>query len=159
MQVDGINEGRWYNTRFDQTHNLKLTGFYELSKRWSVSSTFTFLSGTPATFPTDRYEIQGFTIPHNSNDSRNNVNLPDYYRLDIAATLKGKALRKDGSPKKFRGEWVFTIYNVLNRQNPFSIYFTQGSERVEPGQLAQTRANQVAIIGFLFPGVTYNFKF
>lgn len=159
LQVDGINEGRWYNTRFNQTHNLKLTGFYELSNRWSASSTFTYLSGTPATFPTDRYEIQGFTIPHNSNDSRNNVNLPDYYRLDISATLKGKAIRKNGAPKKFRGEWVFTIYNVLNRQNPFSIYFTQGSERVDPGQLADTRANQVSIIGFMFPGITYNFKF
>jgi len=37
-QIEGINLGEWYPSRFDQTHNFSITGFYELSKRWSLSA-------------------------------------------------------------------------------------------------------------------------
>ncbi|WP_425389816.1 TonB-dependent receptor [Ekhidna sp.] len=159
LQTEGINRGDWYPTRFDQTHNLKITGFYELNERWSLSSTFSYISGAPTTFPTSRYEVQGITIPHNANDSRNNVRLPDYHRLDFSATRKGRAVRRDGTPRKNRDELVFTIYNIYNRANPFSIYFWQGEDRVDPGALADTRATQVSIFASFIPSITYNFKF
>lgn len=159
LQTEGINNGEWYPTRFDQTHNLKMTAFYELNDRWSLSSTFSFLSGTPTTFPTSRYEVQGITIPHNANDSRNNVRLPNYHRLDFSATRKGREVRRNGKPRKNRDELVFTVYNIYNRANPFSIYFWQGSDRVEPGSLANTRATQVSIFASFIPSITYNFKF
>ena len=159
LRTEGINRGEWYPTRFDQTHNLKLTAFYELNDRWSLSSTFSYLSGTPTTFPTSRYEVQGITIPHNANDSRNNVRLPDYHRLDFSATRRGRTVKRNGKPRKNRDELVFTVYNVYNRANPFSIYFWQGSDRVEPGALANTRATQVSIFASFIPSITYNFKF
>ncbi|MEQ8903691.1 TonB-dependent receptor [Ekhidna sp.] len=159
LQTVGINKGEWYPTRYDQTHNFKVTGFYELNNRWSLSSTFSYISGTPTTFPTSRYEVQGITIPHNANDSRNNVRLPEYHRLDFSATRKGRAVRKDGTPRKNRDELVFTVYNIYNRANPFSIYFWQGGDRVDPGALADTRATQVSIFASFIPSITYNFKF
>lgn len=159
LQTAGINKGEWYPTRYDQTHNLKLTGFYEINDRWSLSSTFSYLSGTPTTFPTHRYEVQGITIPHNSNDSRNNVRLPDYHRLDFSAIRKGRTVRKDGTPRKNRDELVFTVYNIYNRANPFSIYFWQGADRVNVGERADTRATQVSIFASFIPSITYNFKF
>ncbi|NQZ75258.1 MAG: carboxypeptidase-like regulatory domain-containing protein [Ekhidna sp.] len=159
LRTEGINNREWYPTRFDQTHNLKVTGFYELNDRWSLSSTFTLLSGTPTTFPTDRYEVQGITIPHNTNDSRNNVRLPNFHRLDFSATKKGRAVRRNGKPRKNRDELVFTVYNVYNRANPFSIYFWQGADRVDPGLRADTRATQVSIFASFIPSITYNFKF
>lgn len=154
LQTDGINRGSWYPTRYDQTHNLKLTAFYEFNERWSMSSTFSYLSGTPTTFPTSRYEVQGITIPHNANDSRNNVRLPDYHRLDLSITKKGRAVKRNGKVRKNRDELVFTIYNVYNRANPFSIYFWQGN-----GRVALTRATQVSIFASFIPSITYNFKF
>ncbi|WP_370088677.1 carboxypeptidase-like regulatory domain-containing protein [Ekhidna sp.] len=159
LQATGINKGEWYPTRYDQTHNLKLTGFYEINDRWSLSSTFSYLSGTPTTFPTHRYEVQGITIPHNSDDSRNNVRLPDYHRLDFSAIRKGRTVRKDGTPRKNRDELVFTVYNIYNRANPFSIYFWQGADRVNVGERADTRATQVSIFASFIPSITYNFKF
>ncbi|WP_436514682.1 TonB-dependent receptor [Ekhidna sp. To15] len=159
LQTEGINNGEWYPTRFDQTHNLKLTAFYELNDRWSLSSTFSYLSGTPTTFPTSRYEVQGITIPHNANDSRNNVRLPNYHRLDFSATRKGRTVKRNGTPRKNRDELVFTVYNVYNRANPFSIYFWQGGDRVDAGALADTRATQVSIFASFIPSITYNFKF
>jgi hypothetical protein len=167
LKIDGINfledlenrKGKWYPTRYDQTHNLKLAGFYELSNRWSVSSNFTFLSGAPTTFPTHRYSVEYLTIPENANNSRNNLRIPNYHRLDLSFTLVGKALNKRGEVRKNRDTWVFTLYNLYNRKNPFSIYFWQGEDRPVDGELLQTRATQVSILGSLVPSVTYNFKF
>lgn len=159
LQVDGINNGEWYPTRFDQTHNFKLSLFYEPENRWSFSANFTYVSGTPTTFPTSRFQIQGFTIPFNFGDGRNNVRIPDFHRLDFAATLKNKKTKRNGQPKKNQGYWVFSVYNAYGRRNPFSIYFAQADERVPIGDPVTTTATRVSIIGSVFPSVSYNFKF
>ncbi len=159
LKTPGINQNEWYPTRFNQTHNLKVVGIYDINDRWSLSSTFTYISGTPTTFPTHRYEIQGFTVPHNSNKSRNNVTLPDYHRLDISATLRGRKTKKDGSPRKNRDELVLTVYNVYNRTNAFSIYFSQNANGLQPSQNVETKATRFSVIGSFVPAITYNFKF
>jgi len=159
LQVDGINNGEWYPTRFDQTHNFKLSLFYEPENRWSFSANFTYVSGTPTTFPTSRYQIQGYTIPYNFGDGRNNVRIPDFHRLDVAATLKNRKTKRNGKAKKNEGYWVFSVYNVYGRRNPFSIYFAQADVRVPAEETANTTATRVSIIGSVFPSVSYNFKF
>ena len=159
LKVDGINRNQWYAARFDQTHNLKVSGFYDISKRWSASANFTFVSGTPSTFPTSRYIVQGMLIPHNANESRNNVRLPAYHRLDISFRLDGKTVKRNGKDRKNSDYWVFGVYNVYARKNPFSIYFTQGDERVAQGSPINSEARQLAIIGTVVPSVSYNFNF
>ena len=149
-QVNGINRDEWYPTRFDRGHNLSIVSSYELSKKWSFSANFVFSSGTPATFPTNRYEIQGVVLPHNDKDARNNYRIPNYHRLDISATLTP---RKNEN-RKFKGEWVFSVYNVYNRRNPFSIYFEQ--DEVDP---RVTNAVRFSVIGNFVPAVSYNFNF
>lgn len=159
LKVDGINQGNWYAARYDQTHNLKLSGFYDINKRWSASANFTFVSGTPATFPTSRYVMQGILIPYNAYESRNNVRLPAYHRLDVSFRLEGKTVKRNGNPRKNSDYWVFGVYNVYGRKNPFSIYFTQGTERVAQGSPINSEARQLSIIGTFIPSVSYNFKF
>ena len=154
-KVEGINNDEWYPSRFDQTHNLSLSGFYDLSRRWSLSSTFSLVSGTPLTFPTSRFEQQGYIIPHNAQDSRNNTRIPTYHRLDISATLGPK----DRPNKKWKGEWVFSIYNVYSRRNPFSIFFRQELGEISPGQAINTEAVKLSVIGNFIPSVSYNFSF
>jgi CarboxypepD_reg-like domain/TonB-dependent Receptor Plug Domain len=158
LQVTGINKGDWYPTRFDQTHNLRLAGFYDLSKRWSVSGNFIFSSGTPTTFPTSRYVVQNMLIPMNVYDSRNNVRIPAYHRLDISFRLDGREMKR-GKQRKNRDYWMFSFYNVYARKNPFSIYFSQTDERTESGLNPDSQATQLAIIGTIIPSVSYNFKF
>lgn len=159
LKVDGVNNFNWYPTRFDQRHNLKIVGYYELSKRWVLSSTFTYLSGTPTTFPTDRFTQQEYLIPYNAFETRNNVRIPDFHRLDLSATFYGKKFKKNGKRRKNSDYWVFSIYNVYARRNPFSIYFSQGVERAEIGQPIETFATRVSIIGTVVPAVSYNFSF
>jgi hypothetical protein len=158
LKVEGINRNDWYETRYNQTHNLKIAGFYDINKRWSVSGNFVFTSGTPTTFPTSRYIQQDILIPYNANESRNNVHLPSYHRLDISFRLEGKKT-KSGKDRKNSDHWLFSLYNVYGRKNPFSIYFSQGDQRIPAGQAIQSQATQLAIIGSVIPSISYNFKF
>ncbi len=158
LKVDGINKNQWYETRYNQTHNLKIAGFYDINSRWSASANFIYTSGTPTTFPTSRYIQQGILVPYNVNDSRNNVHIPDYHRLDISFRLEGTKIRK-GKPRKNSDYWVFSLYNVYARRNPFSIYFSQADQRVPQGQALQSQATQLSIIGTVVPSISYNFKF
>lgn len=160
LQTEGINNGNWYPTRYDQRHNVKLAAFYDLNDRWSLSTNFTFLTGTPTTFPTSRYQMGDYVVPYNHEGGRNNFRIPVYHRLDISATLQGKRYRRNGERRKNESYWVFSVYNLYGRKNPFSIYFTQDNDvRPGPGDLVNTQARQVSIIGNMIPAVSYNFKF
>ena len=148
--VESINNDDWFPARFDKPHNITAVAIYELTKRLSLSSNFTIQSGTPATFPTNRYTVGDITIGNNYNGLRNNSRIPTYHRLDLAATLKAKKkLFKVGE-----GEWVFSVYNVYNRRNPFSVY-----TRVNEDNPLKTEAVRYSVIGNFIPSVTYNFKF
>ena len=154
-QVEGINNGNWYPSRFDQLHNFSITGFYDLNDRWSFSANWVYNTGTPATFPTSRFEQQGYVVPHNGNENRNNVRIPNYHRLDIGATLQGKK----NPNRRWQGEWVFSVYNLYNRRNPFSIFFKQEDLRQNPGEQLTTEAVQLSVVGNFIPSISYNFKF
>ena len=154
--VEGINRNEWYPSRFDQLHNFSISAFYDLNERWSLSGTFVYNTGTPTTFATSRYEQQGYIVPHNANETRNNVRIPDYHRLDLSATLKGRP-KKEGD--RWIGDWVFSVYNAYNRRNPFSIYFQQPSDRVLADQPTPTQAVKLSVVGSFIPSISYNFKF
>lgn len=157
-QVAGINAGNWYPSRFDRRHNLSVVALLDppRSKRWNFSATFTLASGTPATFPTNRFEWQGFAQAVNETNTRNNYRIPLYHRLDLAATLKGRVRpgkRKDDN-------WVFSVYNVYGRQNPFSIYYRPISTTpFVPENSRTTQAVRYSVFATVIPSVTYNFKF
>lgn len=149
-KVNGINNDAWYPSRFDRMHNLSVVGAYELNDKWSFSANFVYSTGTPATFPTNRYEIQGIVVPHNADNARNNYRIPAYHRLDLSATL----VPRKNLDRRWQGEWVFSIYNVYSRRNPFAIFFEQNADRPN-----QTQAIRYSVIGNFVPAVSYNFKF
>ena len=143
----GINNGTYYPSNFDKRNDLSVTAVYKLSDRWSLSGNFIYATGVPTTYPVGRYEYAGLIIPQF--ESRNLERLPDYHRLDISATLKGKKKRwKNGGH-----EWVFGFYNLYNRANATSIYFVE-DENIK----GQSRAFKSYLFG-ITPSITYNFKF
>ncbi|MFT4032869.1 MAG: TonB-dependent receptor [Siphonobacter sp.] len=148
--IEGINNNDWFPTRFDKTHNLTAVGIYQLNDRISLSANVAVASGTPATYPTSRFEYQGYVIANNDYDVRNSSRIPWYHRLDLAVTRKAR--------KKLFGkgnaEWVYSIYNVYARRNPFSVYIRTNSDN--PGL---TEAVRFSVIGSLIPSISYNFKF
>lgn len=142
----GINDGKWYASAYDKTHNLAITSAYNLNEKWSFGANFALQSGQPVTYPNGQYEYLGITVP--SYGLRNENRLPAYHHLDISATLTPRK-NKD---RNWKGEWVFSIYNLYNRMNAASINFRQN---VDTGV---NEAVQLSIFGVV-PAVSYNFKF
>ena len=142
----GINNGEWYTSAYDKTHNLAITSSYYLTEKWSFGANFTLQSGQPVTYPNGQYQYLGVSIP--SYGLRNENRLPAYHHLDISATLTPK----NNKGRNWKGEWVFSIYNLYNRQNAASMSFSQNQET------GYNEAVKLSIFGVV-PSVTYNFKF
>ena len=142
----GINNGDWYATGYDKTHDLSFTATYDLSEKWQLSSNFIFQTGLPTTYPTAQYRFEHLTIPVYS--ERNSNRLPSYHRLDLSATYTPKK-KRNGT---FESSWNFGIYNVYNRMNALSLTFRQNED---------TRVNEAVRLSLfgIIPSVTYNFKF
>ena len=142
----GINNGEWYKTPYNKTHDVSVTASYDLTKKWLFNINFILQSGQPITYPNAQYEYNGINIPNYG--LRNEYKLPSYNRLDVSASYIPKPEKNKG----WQGEWVFGIYNVYNRHNAASISFKQNED---------TRANEavrLAIFGMV-PSISYNFKF
>jgi len=146
-KINTINNNKWYNAKYDQPHNMSLVVSYQLSNRWSISSNFVVASGNAVTFPTGRFNFGGTIIPVYS--ERNGARLPVYHRMDFSITRKAK--RK--LFKYFDSEWVFSIYNVYNRKNAYSINFRQDDKNPNV-----TYAEKIAVFGIV-PSFTFNAKF
>lgn len=147
-QTIGLSKDEWFLNRYDRTHNVNIVVSHELSKRASLGANWTYASGTPATFADARLEFQDWDIPYNTTEKRNNYRLAPFHRLDLSFTLKGKQL------KRWKGEWVFSLYNVYARRNAYTVYFRQ-----DPDDANKKEAVRLSIIGSIIPGITYNFKF
>ena len=142
----GINNGDWYNTSWDRPHDLSIVGSYQLTDTWSFGTAFVFQTGRPVTYPNGQYNYEELSI---ANFSERNANrLPSYNRLDISATY----VPNKKPENRWKGEWVFGIYNVYNRKNAAAISFGQNRET------GANEATRTAIFGIV-PSLTYNFKF
>ena len=142
----GINNGNWYNTAYDKTHDLSLVGSFDLNEKWTLNGNFIFQTGQPATFPNGQYQYSGLTIP--SYNNRNSDRLPNYHRIDIAANYTPKPNKNKG----WQNYWTFSIYNLYNRYNAASISFDQNRNT------GINEATKLSIFGII-PSVSYNFKF
>ncbi|SNR15299.1 TonB-dependent receptor [Tenacibaculum jejuense] len=142
----GLNNGDWYNTPFDRTHDLSVTGNYKLSDNWTFNANFVFQTGRPVTYPNGQFQYNGLSIPTYS--TRNADRLPAYNRLDVSATLTPRKNKN----RKWQAEWVFGIYNLYSRRNAASISFGVNN------QSGLNEAERTSIFG-ITPSVTYNFKF
>lgn len=142
----GINNGNWYNTPYDKTHDISFTGSYDLNKRWKFNANFLFQTGQPTTYPNGQYQYNGINIP--SFSARNEFRLPSYHRLDLSANYSPKQKKK----KRWQSQWVFGIYNIYNRKNAASISFRENRNT------GTNEALQLSIFGII-PSISYNFKF
>ncbi|MEZ4457808.1 MAG: TonB-dependent receptor [Gemmatimonadales bacterium] len=136
----GINGGKYYPSPYDKTHDLSLVGFYPLGTKWTLSGTFVFSTGLPATYPESRYQYNGQVIVEYG--PRNAARLPSYHRLDLTVTRSGR-----------RGQWQFGVFNLYNRFNAQSISFEQAEDNPLLVQAVQT-----SIFGIV-PSVSYSFRF
>ncbi len=144
FQSERINKGEPYPANHDKPHEVSLTANYKISRRFSVSSNFTYSTGRPITYPVSRFMQRDIVLLQYS--FRNEYRIPDYLRWDLSATLYGNLK----SSKLVNGDLTLSVYNVSGRDNVYSIYFT-GHEGV-------TKGYSMSVISQPVVSLTYNFR-
>lgn len=140
-----INNGEFFPSNFDKPHDISLVANYKFTRRFSISTNFVYQTGRPVTFPIGSFSFSDSEFVFYSD--RNKFRIPDYYRLDLSFQMEG-----NHKIKKFAHSfWSFSIYNVLGRNNPYSVFFV-----TENGDI---KAYQSSIFSIPVPTITYNFKF
>ena len=140
-----VNAGKYFPSNFDKPHDVSLIANYKLTKRFSLSTNLTYQTGRPVTYPIGSFVFNGAERVFYSN--RNEFRIPDYYRVDIGLNIEGNHKNK----KLAHSFWNISIYNVLGRNNPYSVFFvTEGGE---------IKAYQSSIFSIPVPTITYNLKF
>lgn len=144
-QLEGVNNGDWYNARQDRTHDLAIVAMYQASKRWNLGATFVYQTGNAVTFPSGKYTVSDQILWYYT--ERNGYRMPAYHRLDFSATYQLK------KRKRWESELAFSLYNAYGRENAYTIDF-----RTSETNPQKTEAVQTSLFKWI-PSVSYNFKF
>jgi TonB dependent receptor len=149
-KFDNLNGGQKFAAKYDRRNDMSIVAMYEINKKWKLSGAFVYGTGSASTLPQRFYLVGGVLSQQYSNI--NQYRLPSYHRIDFSATLTPKK----NESRKWKTEWVFSIYNAYSRQNPYFIYYDQTGSPYD-GTL-QIQGKQVSIFPII-PAVTWNFKF
>ena len=139
--VDTINGGDWYNAPHDKPHEVKLTGNYKFTHRYSLSVNLDYATGRPVTLPIGTYWYGGgYRLAYSQ---RNTYRIPDYFRLDLAINIDpGHYLRQFSHMS-----WTIGVYNVTARKNAYSVFF-EGTE-----------SYLLSVFAYPIPYINLNLKF
>ena len=154
-EIPDVNLDRKFYANYDRRHNFNFVATYDYNDKWAFGTNFTYGSGRPTTVPSGSYEYgDGYIADIYS--ERNGYQLPDFHRLDLSATLTPRK----NKGKKWKTSWVFSLYNVYSRKNPFSLYTRR--KKNDDGDIIGDGTEKEARMIYLFPllpSITYNIKF
>ena len=121
-----VNEGETFPAKFDRRHVLSATASITLLDndvtRMALTGLYTYQSGHRETVPAGEhlaYSFFGKEITLNYFSCVNNYEMPAYIRLDLGCRVEFKT--------KCPQDFTFGVYNVLNRHNPFSVFYDDRS--------------------------------
>ncbi|MBL7977459.1 MAG: TonB-dependent receptor plug domain-containing protein [Bacteroidetes Order II. Incertae sedis bacterium] len=135
-RFDALNNGRYFQPRYNRLHDLTLNAAFDLNKKWQIGTFFTWASGQPYTRPTGYAQLPNpFGTTFNNiggtvwfSPALNNSTLPAYHRLDF--NVSKSSLSRWGFLKK----WTCSLFNVYNHRNVW--YYTYNIQKTEPGRVA-----------------------
>jgi hypothetical protein len=145
FDIQKVNNGDYFPANYDKPHDLSAVLNYKFTKRYSLSTNFIYQTGRPITYPIGKYTFGN--AEYTLYSDRNRFRIPDYYRLDIGFNIEGNHKLK----KLAHSFWNISVYNVLGRNNPYSVFFVT--------KQGQVKAYQTSIFSVPVPTITYNFKF
>lgn len=143
-EAEKINGGNYYPADYDKPHDLKIVINSKLSRRFNITSNLIYNTGRPITYPVAFYWFNNGSHVYYSN--RNEYRIPDYVRLDLSATLNGNLKAR----KLNHSSLTLTLYNVLGRKNPYSVFFREEEGRIQ--------RYQMTIFGQPILMLSYNFR-
>lgn len=140
-----VNNGEYFPANYDRPHDLSIITNYKFTRRFSLSANFVYQTGRPVTYPVGNFTLRGANYAFYSD--RNKFRIPDYYRLDLSFNVEGNHKLK----KLAHSFWNISIYNILGRNNPYSVFFVTDNGDI--------KAYKSTIFSIPIPTITYNFKF
>jgi hypothetical protein len=144
FEEEKVNGGNYFPANYDKPNDLKFVANMKFFRRLNFTTNFVYNTGRPITYPVAYYNFLNVNRVFYS--ERNEFRIPDYMRLDFAATINGNLKAK----KLNHSSLTFTVYNALGRRNPYSIFF-----KAEDGVV---KGYQMSIFGQPIFMVTYNFR-
>jgi hypothetical protein len=145
FREESINSGNWYPANYDRPNNLIITYQYIYSRRLSFSADYTYSTGRPLTLPIATYRVNNVLMVQYSD--RNKYRIPDYSRLDASLKISGN-LRSD---KIANPSLTFSVYNLLGKENAYSVYFLKENENI--------KGYKLSVFARPIPSVTFSFDF
>lgn len=142
---DKVNNGDYFPANYDKPHDISAVLNYKFTKRYSFSTNFIYQTGRPITYPIGKYTYGN--AEYTLYSDRNKFRIPDYYRLDVGVNIEGNHKIK----KLAHSFWNISVYNVLGRNNPYSVFFVTKNGEV--------KAYKTSIFSVPVPTISYNFKF
>jgi hypothetical protein len=147
-----INFGQWFYYKYDRRHDFKSAAVYKLNDRVELSGDWVFNTGNWLTLPTQLVntsipqidQVNDFLTGTEYYPRRNNWNMKNYHRLDLAVKFTRQR-------KKYERSWNIGCYNVYGRKNTF--FLTRGTDAS-----GLSVFNSVALFGFPLPYVALNVK-
>ena len=146
FKEDQVNGGKFYPSNYDKPHDIIFVANYKLNRRLSFSTSVTYSTGRPITYPVASYNFKGKTLLYYSD--RNEYRVPDYFRTDLSMNIEGNLKSK----KIAHSYWSISVYNLTGRDNVYSIFFKTNQE----GSLS---GYQMSIFPRPLLTLSYNIKF
>lgn len=142
-QFDEINDGKIFPFKFDRRHIFNYQSTFMLrkirNKEKKLNLSIYLSSGNRLTIPVGKYE--GITPPYWDQliagngvsdladeiayyrpemTTLNGYSMPNYFRFDAGYSILKKK-------EKHSREFVFSIYNITNRHNPYLVFYEKGN--------------------------------
>ena len=108
------------------------------SERWNLSAASVYATGNTLTLPIQRYFLEG-----NITDVYGSTATDTAWCPTTAQTSAPPVPKKNFEDRAVERRWVFSIYNLYNRANPYFLFFDNEGELLE-GNL-EIQAKQVSL--------------
>ncbi len=116
-----VQSSKYYFANQDVTNELKAVGIYKFGN-FDFSVSWIYATGRPYTAPLGAYSlnmIDGSTASFYSVSDKNSYRLPEYHRMDVAASYRFDMFNRKGKMNSVS----FSIFNLYNRINVSSRQF------------------------------------
>lgn len=149
-----INDFRYYNPKYDRTHDLNIVANYDLSRKWRATAVFSYGTGQAYTEPNGQYSLLDDPFGESSRNGLvsefNSNRLKPYHRLDIGFSRFGKFF-------KMESELQLQVINAYARRNDWFIFYDFDEEGSAERVVAER--NTVPQIPVPLPNVSFTVRF
>jgi len=116
-----LQSDQYFFANQDVTHEIKMVAIYKWGN-FDFSASWIYATGRPYTAPVGGYTlklIDGTTQSYYAVSDKNSYRLPDYHRMDVAASYRFNLFYQRGKQNSIS----FSVFNLYNRINVSSRQF------------------------------------